>query len=158
MAGTDSKLLIKTYDGSLVNLKLKPKCMNSTVEFNIKYYDYDGDDSIVKAKIIFNEVVSIDFEINLFDNFIGAELSGFYEIINVDKKKEIVEKIFKNRRDGFLYHGDYNYDANDENDMLNWRESVEQLYQNLDQYNLYQQQTSGGIYYILAKSFEIIKK
>lgn len=46
----NSKLLIKTYDGSLVNLKLKPKCMNSTVEFNIKYYDED--DSIVKAKII----------------------------------------------------------------------------------------------------------
>lgn len=152
----NSRLLIKTYDGSLVNLKLKPKCMNSTVEFNIKYYDED--DSLVKAKMIFSEVVSIDFEINLFDNDIGAELSGFYEIMNVKKKKEMVEKIFKNRLDGFLYHGDYNYDADDEHDMLNWRESVEELYQNLDQYKLYQQQTQGGIYYILAKGFEIIKK
>ena len=153
-----SKLLIKTFDGSLANLKLKPKCMNSTVEFDIRYYDYDGDNSLVKAKVIFREVASIDFEINLFDNYVGAELCGFYEIFQTEKKKEIIEKIFTNRLDGFLYHGNYNYDANEENDMLNWREPIDELYKNLDEYHLYQQQTQGGIYYILAKSFDIIVK
>ncbi len=156
MNGAASKLLIKTFDGSLVNLKLRPECMNSTVEFDIRYYDYDGDESPVKAKVIFREAASIDFEVNLFDNCIGAELCGFYEVFQEEKKKEIVEKIFRNRLDGFLYHGDYSYDADDEHDMLNWREPIDGLYKNLDKYHLYQQQTQGGIYYILAKSFEII--
>jgi len=40
--------------------------------------------------------------------------------------------------------------------MLNWREPIDELYKNLDTYHLYQQQTQGGVYYILAKSFEII--
>ena len=99
----NSKLLIKTYDGSLSRLKLKPKCKDSTVEFAIKYYDYDGDGSLIKAKVLFLKVAAIDFEVNLFDNYIGAELSGFYEIFQEDKKKEIVENMFeilqKSKRD-----------------------------------------------------------
>ena len=142
--GEKSKLLIKTFDGSLKNLKVKPKGINSIVEFTIQYYDY--------------EVVSIDFEVNLFDNCIGAELFGFYEIFQEEKKKELVEKIVRNRRDGFLYHGNYNYDETDENDMLNWRGPMEKLYENIKEYHLYQQQTEGGIYYILANRFEIIRK
>ena len=151
-----SRLLIKTFDGSLLNLKLKPKCLDSIVEFDIKYYDYDGDESLMKAKLLFKEVVAIDFEINLFDNYIGAELFGFYEIFHVEKKKEMVEKIFKTRLEGFLYHGDYNYDAREENDMLNWRKPIDNLFENLEKYHLYQQQTQGGIYYILASGYNIV--
>ncbi len=156
MHNSTSKLLVKTFDGSLVHLKLKPACMSSTVEFDIQYYDYDGDESLVKAKVIFREAASIDFEINLFDNPIGAELCGFYELFQTETKREIVEKLFRNRLEGFLYHGDYNYNADDKHDMLNWREPIDELYKNLDTYHLYQQQTQGGVYYILAKSFEII--
>lgn len=156
MNNAASKLLIKTFDGSLADLKLTPECAGSTVEFDIRYYDDEGDESLVRAKVIFREAASIDFEINLFDNVIGAELWGFYEIFQTEKKKEIVEKLFRNRLDGFLYHGDYDYDAGDEHDMLNWREPIDELYKKLDTYHLYQQQTQGGIYYILAKSFEII--
>lgn len=156
--GEKSKLLIKTFDGSLKNLKVKPKGINSIVEFTIQYYDYEVEESLVKAKVIFYEVVSIDFEVNLFDNCIGAELFGFYEIFQEEKKKELVEKIVRNRRDGFLYHGNYNYDETDENDMLNWRGPMEKLYENIKEYHLYQQQTEGGIYYILANRFEIIRK
>jgi len=156
--GEKSKLLIKTFDGSLKNLKVKPKGINSIVEFTIQYYDYEVEESLVKAKVIFYEVVSIDFEVNLFDNCIGAELFGFYEIFQEEKKKELVEKIVRNRRDGFLYHGNYDYDETDENDMLNWRGPMEKLYENIKEYHLYQQQTEGGIYYILANRFEIIRK
>lgn len=154
----NSKLLIKTYDGSLSRLKLKPKCKDSTVEFAIKYYDYDGDGALIKAKVLFHKVAAIDFEVNLFDNYIGAELSGFYEIFQEDKKKEIVEKIFSNRRDGFLYHGDYNYDPADKHDMLNWRKPVNEICKKMEKYHLYQQQTQGGIYYILAKYYEVREK
>lgn len=156
MNSPTSKLLIKTFDGSLSDLTLKPKCMDSTVEFKIVYYDYDGDKSLLKAKVLFHEVVAIDFEVNLFDNCIGAELCGFYEIFQVEMKKKIIEKIFRNRLDGFLYHGDYNYDSTEENDTLNWREPIEILFKNIEKYHLYQQQTQGGIYYILASDYEII--
>ena len=143
----------KTFDGSLLNIKVNPNCSNSLVEFDIQYYDYDGDESLINAKILFNEVIAIDFEINLFDNPIGAELGGFYEIFNEDKKKEMVEKIFNNRLEGYLYHGDYHYDENEPNDMLNWREPIEEVYDFIDQYHLYQQLTQGGVYYILASSY-----
>lgn len=155
---TTSKLLLKTFDGSLLNLKLKPKCMDSKVEFSIKYFDYDGDGTPVNAKVLFHGVVAIDLEVNLFDNFIGAELFGFYEIFQTDKKKAMVEKIFKNRLEGFLCIGDYDYDANEENDMLNWRNPVNELFENIEKYHLYQQQTQGGIYYILASGYDIIAK
>lgn len=150
-----SKLLIKTFDGSLTNLKVKPKGINSIVEFTIRYYNYD--EALVKVQVIFHGVALIDFEVNLFDNCIGAELFGFYEIFQEEKKKELVEKIVRNRRDGFLYHGNYDYDETDENDMLNWRGPMEKLYENIEEYHLYQQQTEGGIYYILAKRYEIIR-
>ena len=151
-----SKLLFKTFDGSLLNLKLNPKCLDSSVEFDIEYYDYDGDGALIKAKITFTEVVAIDLEVNLFANCIGSELCGFYEIFLEEKKKEMIEKIFKTRLEGFLYHGDYEYDASEENDILNWREPIEQLYENIDKYHLYQQQTEGGIYYILASGYDIV--
>ncbi len=153
-----SKLLIKTFDGSLLKLSLNPKYMDSTVQFDIKYYDYDNAGDIVEAKVLFKEVVSIDIEINLFANCIGAELFGFYEIFDVEKKKEMVEKVFLTRLDGYLYHGEYNYDPNEENDMLNWRKPIEELYERIDKYHLYQQQTEGGIYYILSSGYSIITK
>ena len=31
-----SKFLIKTFDGSLLNLKVKPNCLDSLVEFDIQ--------------------------------------------------------------------------------------------------------------------------
>lgn len=130
--------------------------MDSTVEFNITYYD--GKDTPVKRKVLFYGVVAIDLEVNLFDNCIGAELFGFYEILQSERKRELVERIFRNRLDGFLCHGDYDYDAADENDMLNWREPVDELFKNIERYHLYQQQTQGGIYSILAGGYEITAK
>ncbi|MDD3242766.1 MAG: hypothetical protein PHD32_03455 [Eubacteriales bacterium] len=158
MKSEKSKLLIKTFDGSLLNLKINPKCLNSSVEFSIKYYDYDGDKSLKKAKIVFKKVVSVDFEINYFDNFIGAELFGFYEIFDSEKKKQMIEKVFSNRLEGYLYHGDYDYDANEQHDMLNWREPVDSIMLELEKYRLFQQQTQGGIYYVLAAEYDVIAK
>ncbi len=153
-----SKLLLKTFDGSLVKLEVKPKYLNSSVKFDIKYYDYDGDGSLIKAKIIFNQVIAVNFEVNYFDNCIGSELFGFYEIFCADKKKEMIEKIFNSRMDGYRYHGDYNYDPNEDNDILNNREAINTILLDLGKYHLYQQQTQGGIYYILATRYDIVKK
>lgn len=151
-----SKLLIKTFDGSMPRLVIKPKCTETEVELDIQYYDYDGDRMLKTAKILFRSVVSIDFEVNYFDNPIGAELFGFYEIDWPEKKRKMIEKVFDTRKDGYLLHGDYDYEPDNEQDMLNYRERMMDVYEHLDRYHLYQQQTEGGIYYILAEEYAFI--
>ena len=151
-----SKLLLKTFDGSMSRLVIKPKCEQTRAELDIQYYDYDGDQKLKKAKILFWDVVSIDCEVNYFDNCIGAELFGFYEINCPDKKREMLEKVFNTRKNGFLLAGDYDYEPDNEHNLLNCRERIADMYEHLDQYHLYQQQTEGGIYYILAARYTLI--
>ena len=153
-----SKLLLKTFDGSMSRLMITPKCDQTEVELDIQYYDYDGDKTLKKACIHFHSVISIDFEVNYFDNCIGAELFGFYEIDWLEKKREMIEKVFHTRKDGFLLHGNYDYEPDNDHDMLNYRERIQAVYENIGQYHLYQQQTEGGIYYILAKGFALIEE
>uniref|UniRef100_UPI0027145874 hypothetical protein n=1 Tax=Anaerotignum sp. TaxID=2039241 RepID=UPI0027145874 len=80
MKNEKSKLLLNTFDGSLKKIKLKPKCENSRVELGIKYFAKE--DIPTNATIVFEQVIAIDFEVNCFDNFIGAELFGLYEIFD----------------------------------------------------------------------------
>lgn len=148
MEKTKSKLILATFDGTMKKLNLTPKCKESKAEFQVQYYNKD--DILVKASIIFKEVIAIDFQINYFDNFIGAELFGFYEIFDNKAKMNMIEKIFDNRLEGYLYHGDYDYDPEEEHDMLNHRETFNEIVKEIDKYKLYQQQTQGGIFYILA--------
>ncbi len=145
-----SKLILNTYDGSLEKLNIKPKFIKTKATFNIKYYDKQ--DILTHIKLKFKNVITIDFSVNYFQNCIGSELAGFYEIFDMDKKLDIINKAFDNRFDGYMYHGDY--DLGDEHDMLNNRLSPI----NFKDYSLFQLQTMGGIYYILAKSYKIIKK
>ncbi|WP_270940679.1 hypothetical protein [Romboutsia lituseburensis] len=148
-----SKLILNTFDGTMKKLSINPKCTDSKVEFNIKYYNEE--DILTKASIIFKGVIAIDFEINYFDNFIGSELFGFYEIFETAAKINMLEKIFNNRLEGYLYHGNYNYDPNEEHDMLNYREPLNEIIKKIDNYRLYQQETGGGIFYILALDYEV---
>lgn len=148
-----SKLILSTYDGTMKKLNINQKYTDSKVEFNIKYYDEK--DRVIKALIIFKGVIAIDFEINYFNNSIGSELFGFYEIFDTTAKINMIEKIFNNRLEGYLYHGDYDYEPKDENDMLNYKEELNEVVKEIDKYKLYQQQTEGGIFYILASSYEI---
>ena len=80
---------------------------------------------------------------------------GFYEIFSQEEKEEILERNFNFRRDGFLLHGDYDYDPDEEADILNYRESINAVRDELDIYHLYQQQTTGGIYFLLAKNWSV---
>ena len=151
-----SKLLLKTFDGSMSRLMITPKCDQTEVELHIQYYDYDEDKTLKKVKIRFHSVVSIDFEVNYFDNCIGAELFGFYEIDWLEKKREMIEKVFHTRKDGFLLHGNYDYEPDNGHDMLNYRERMQTVDEHLAHYHLYQQQTEGGIYYLLAGGYELL--
>lgn len=156
MKNEKSKLLLNTFDGTLKKLKLAPKCENSKVELGIKYFAKE--DVLTNATMVFEQVIAIDFEVNYFDNFIGAELFGLYEIFDPAAKTSLIEKIFKNRLEGYLYHGNYEYDPHEKNDMLNYREPLEEIIRSINNYHLYQQQTQGGIYYVLAANYRLICK
>ena len=153
MEAIKSKLILNTFDGTMKNININPKYVDSEVEFHISYYDKD--DILTKVSIIFIGVIAIDFRVNYFNNFIGSELFGLYEIFDINFKIEMVEKIFNNGLEGYLYHGDYNYDPSDENDMLNHKEPLNDVVREIEKYKLYQQQTEGGIYYILASGYKI---
>ncbi len=151
-----SKLILNTFDGTMKNLQILPQQRETVVEFEINYYNYE--DKAIHALMQFNDVIAIDFQVNYFDNCFGTDLCGFYEIIDIDYKANLLNKIFLNRREGFLMHGDYHYDEEDKNDKLNWRDPVESILQEIDQYHLYQQQTDGGVFLIFCKDFILIDK
>lgn len=149
-----SKLLLPTYDARLTKLKITPKCFQTKVSYKLKIYDNLLKKNVVK-NICFKEVIAIEFAMNYFDNPIGTEVCGFYEIYDKSEKQAILERNYISRKKGFLFHNNYNYDADDEHDMLNYRKTFEEIKKNLDLYHLYQQQTTGGIYLLLAKEWFI---
>ncbi|NLJ88792.1 MAG: hypothetical protein GX327_08505 [Epulopiscium sp.] len=61
----------------------------------------------------FENVAAIEFHMNFFDNPVGAEAWGFYEIFDRAEKEKMLERNFNGRKDGFLFNGDYNYDLKD---------------------------------------------
>lgn len=151
-----SKLILRTFDGTMKKCIVKPKCTESTVELRIKYYDEEN--TLKKGTLIFEHVIALDIEINYFDNSVGSELMGFYEIFDKSAKERMIDKIFQNRRDGYLFHGDYNYDPHEENDMINYKEPIYEIKKKLDEYHFYQQQTEGGLFCILANNYKFVKK
>lgn len=154
-----SKLLLNTYDGSLIECKIRPQGEDTQADFSIQYYYHEnGEAQNVSALLRFFQVASLDLEVNFFDNPIGAELGGFYEILDEDFKKQMLEKVFGNRRDGYLFHGNYDYHPEEPADVLNFRPPMEEVLSELEQYRLFQQQTQGGIYHILCKRYELIER
>lgn len=153
-----SKLLLNTHDGTLTECRLRPRSEDTQVEFAVQYYRHEnGEEGSVSAILRFTQVASMDLEVNFFDNPIGAELGGFYEILDQDFKKRMLERVFLNRKEGYLFHGDYDYDPGEPADILNFRPPMEQVLGELAQYRLFQQQTQGGIYHILCKRYELIE-
>lgn len=151
-----SKMILNTHDGSMENLKLEPRKKDTSLEFEIKYYNEE--DVLAKVSLIFKGVIAIDFRVNYFDNGMASELGGFYEVFEKDYKIKIIEDLFENRRHGNLIHGDYKYDSTDENDSLNWRKPIDDIRGEMDDYHLYQLQTDGGIFLVLAKSFYVLER
>ena len=149
-----SQLALSTYDARLTDMKISPKCLCTKVSYKLKLYDETLERSI-NRKMCFEDVAAIAFLMNYFDNPIGAEVCGFYEIFDTNAKKEMLENNFISRRERFLFHGDYNYEPDEPHDLLNNRESIESVLEEIDQYHLYEQQTIGGTYLILAKSWRM---
>ena len=153
-----STLLLNTCDGSLTEFKVRPQGEDTQAEFAISYYQRgNGAEDSISGVLRFSQVASLDLEVNFFDNPIGAELGGFYEILDDDFKRQILEKIFANRKEGYLFHGDYNYVPLEPADILNFRPPMEDVLGEMDRYRLFQLQTQGGIYHILCRHYQLIE-
>ena len=149
-----SQLLLPTFDAQLTELKIIPKCNNTIISYKLKMYEEDLPRRVTKI-MRFEGVAAIEFQMNYFENLIGAEACGFYEIYPPERKKSLLERNFISRKENCLFHGDYNYDPDDPHDILNYRENIERVLRELDDYHLYDQQTIVGSYLILAKRWSI---
>lgn len=149
-----TKQLMVTHDAQLTKLKIVPRCTKTKLSYHLKMYDHQKERT-VSRKFCFSRVAAISFSLNYFDNPIGAEVCGFYEIFDREAKEELLEQNFLARREGFLLPGNYGYDPTDPSDLLNERTVLERVYDELDSYRLFQQQTTGGIYLILAKKWKV---
>lgn len=138
-----------TYDGTLKKITVKPKCNRSKVTLFVKLCGDDG--RCKKMEMVFDHVICMDFEMNFFDNPIGSELFGLYEVCDRESKQALLEQCFENRLNRFLAHGDYLYDEDEPNDMLNFRDTMNEYMEKLEDYHLYEQESAGGIYAILAR-------
>lgn len=147
-----SKLLLLTFDAQLIELKIIPKCCHTKISYKLKIYDEALHQRVIRT-MHFEDVAAIKFCINYFDNPMGAEMRGFYEIFQREKKEDILEKNFILRKNSVLFHNDYNYEPNDPYDLLNNRENIEHILKKIDDYHLLQQQTIGGDYFLLAKKW-----
>ena len=149
-----SQLLLPTYDAQLTELKIVPKPNNTIISYKLKMHEEDSPQRVTKT-MRFEDVVAFSFQMYYFENMIGSEVCGFYEIFQPGRKQSLLERNFISRKDNFLFHGDYHYDPDDPYDILNNRENIDDVLRELDNYHLYEQQTIVGSYFILAKRWSI---
>ncbi len=147
------KLIVENFDGSMERLEVLPECGATKAVFHIRYWDKEG--SPVEAALTFFNVIAISFSVNYFDNPIGIELFGLYEIEDETEKAELIRENFRVRRREFLLAGYDGYDPEDENDMLNDSGELGWILSKAGSYHLYQQQTRGGTYRLAADRFEM---
>lgn len=149
-----AELILRNFDARIPKIEIKPKNIASKVVITSKMYD-ETTDKKVSAKIIFDDVAAIDFRINLFDCMIGAEAFGLFSIRDTKFVESVVRTIFERRKEVFLLEGNYNYDENDEHDMLNCLDFYGEFGKNIEEYVAYVQNVDAGVYIIVAKNVKI---
>lgn len=148
------KLILANFDARISDITIKPK--NTRTKVIIKSKMYNESDEQRNVKILFSEVAAIDFRINFFDNMIGAEAFGLYQIEDKQFIDSLVKDIFERRKELYLLEGNYNYDEDDPADMLNVLDLGGRFEQEAESYNAYVQNVDAGVYIILAKKYELI--
>ena len=145
-----TKLLLANFDGTMSRLEVLPACQDTRVLLYTQYWNRE--DQLVSVELEFSGVVAADFSVNYLDNPIGSELCGFYELEDEEEKMRLLRENFDRRRRDFLLTG-YQLQEDDPGELLNDFELLEQV--SLGAYHLYEQQTMGGVYRILAKGWKI---
>jgi len=148
------KLILANFDARISDITIKPKNTRTKIIMKSKMYDESGEQKNVK--IVFSDVAAIDFRINFFDNMIGAEVLGLYQIEDKSFVDNLVKNIFERRKEIYLLEGHYDYDEDEPADMLNVLDLGGRFKQEADSYNAYVQNVDAGVYIIVAKKFEVI--
>ena len=149
-----AELILANFDARIPKIEIKPKNIDSKVVFSSKMYDEENGEKI-SVKIHFSNVSAIDFRINLFDCMIGAEAFGLYCIRDKGFIESITRGTFDRRKEVFLLEGDYNYDEDDEHDMLNCFDVLGDFSKNIDDYAAFVQNVEGSEYIIIAKQVRV---
>ena len=150
-----AKRVLANFDARIPNISLRPKNLSTKVMISCKMYD-----TSLKAeksvKIVFNGVAAIDFRVNYFDNMIGAEVCGLYQIEDKSFVEKLVRDIFERRKEIYLLEGDYDYDENEPADLLNVMDLCGDFTRDMDSYSAYVQNVDAGVYVIVAKEMQVI--
>ena len=152
----NAKLVLANYDARISKIDIKPKNKNTKVILSSRMYNKETDRSET-VKLIFVDVAAIDFRINYFDNMIGAEVMGLYEIMDSAFLERLVKENFERRKEIYLLEGNYDYDDEDEHDMLNSFDIMNTFSEEKDTYHAYVQNVDAGVYIIVAKELQIVR-
>lgn len=145
-----TKLLLANFDGTMPCLEVLPACGDTRVLLHTRYWNRE--DQPVAGELEFFGVAAVGFSVNYLDNPIGSELCGLYELEDEKEKMRLLRENFDHRRRDFLLIG-YQLQEDDPGEFLNNSEPLEQL--RLADYHLYEQQTLGGVYRILAQGWKL---
>lgn len=150
------KLLVKNFDARISKIEITPKGSSSKIAVLSKMYD-ENNGKKINVKVHFRGVAAIEFCINYFDNMIGAESLGLYEIEDIDFVDSVVKRNFERRREIYLLEGDYEYDPSETADMLNVFDLFGIYQKEKGQYHAFVQNVDAGVYIIVAKGYQIIR-
>lgn len=152
----NAKLVLANYDARISKIDIKPKNKETKIIFSSRMYNEETDQKEI-AKLVFVDVAAIDFQINYFDNMIGAEVLGLYEIMDTKFIEGLVKENFERRKEIYLLEGNYNYEEDDEEDMLNSFDIMHTFSEEKDSYHAYIQNVDAGVYIIVAKKLQIVR-
>ncbi|GEM_PF-3458158 len=153
-----SKLLFPTYDAHLFSAGYTPEYRGkSRCVFLLNEIWNEEEQKNYSAHLEFRKVAAMEAVLNVAEDGIGADVGGLYEIFGKKQKIALLERIFQRKKELWLLPGDYDYDEDDSNDSLNYREDLErfQRKKNLKKYHLYLLEKQGGGFLILAKKYKI---
>lgn len=142
--------LLKNFDGTMPRLEVLPDGERTRVLLHTRYWDRE--DRPVSADVEFSDVAAVRFSVNYLGSSAGSELFGLYELAGEEEKLRLLKENFAGRRRDFLLTG-YDLQAEDPADLLNCTEPLERF--DPADYHLYQQQTEGGVYQILAQTWRL---
>lgn len=148
------RLVVANYDARISKININPKNKHTKVIISSQMYNEETARKET-VKLVFVNVATIDFRINYFDNMIGAEAMGLYEIVDRRFIEQVVKENFERRKEIYLLEGNYNYDEDDEHDMLNMIDVLDIFYEEKDSYHAYVQNVDAGVYIIVAKELQI---
>jgi hypothetical protein len=151
-----SKLVLANYDARISKIDIKPKNAHTKIIISSQMYNEEVHKK-ENVKLVFSDVAAIDFRINYFDNMIGAEVMGLYEISDGQFIEQLVKENFERRKEIYLIGGHYNYDENDECDMLNSFDITNAYASEKESYHAYVQYVDAGGYVIIAKNLQIVR-